>query len=311
MSAPRVARALAVGLALIPATTRAQELEPRAYSNSPVGTNFFVATYAYSTGGLSVDPSLSVEDARLRTHAGGFAFARTLDLWGKSGKLDVVLPYINLSGTATVDGEDAERQVSGIGDPRFRFSLNLYGAPALSAEEFRSYRRDLVIGASAQVSAPWGDYDSSKAINLGTNRWSLRADVGFSKALGPLTLDITSSATIYSDNHDFLGGKTREQAPIYAAQSNLSYDFGSGLWAALGATYYLGGRTTLNGEVSDAELGNARLGALLALPVSERHSIKFFHSRGLYTRSGTSFSDFGVAWQYRWGAGAERPRADR
>ena len=89
-----------LGLLLAPAETLAQELEPRAYSNSPVGLNFFVAAYAYSEGGLSTDPSLPVQDARLNIHTGALAYARSLDLWGKSGKFDVIVPYTWLSGTA-------------------------------------------------------------------------------------------------------------------------------------------------------------------------------------------------------------------
>jgi hypothetical protein len=305
MSSSRLALALLVGLALTAALTpaRAQELEPRAYSNSPVGTNFLVAGYAYSQGGLSVDPSLPVENAQLKVHSGVLAYARVLNLFGKSGKVDVLLPFHALSGTATVAGQTAQRQTTGFGDPRFRLSVNLYGAPALSTRQFAGYKRDFVIGASVQVSVPLGAYDSSKAVNLGTNRWSIRADFGFSKAFGALTLDVTSTAAIYTDNHDYFGGKTLEQAPIFAWQANFSYEFGRGAWAAFGVTYYGGGRTTVNGDVSDVELANVRAGALLVVPASRRQSIKISYSRGLYTGSGTDFSIFGLAWQYRWGAG--------
>ena len=302
---PRALRVLVVGLALVIAPTgaQAQEMEPRTYSNSPVGFNFVIAGYAFSSGGLSADPSFPVDDASLRIHSGIFAYARALDLWGKSGKVDVVVPYSRLSGNGTVEGQPVERQVSGFGDPRLRLSVNLYGAPALSMKEFAGYKRDLVIGASAQVSIPCGQYDSSKVINLGTNRWSIRADVGFSKALGSLTLDVTTSATYYTENDDFFRGNTLQVAPIYAAQANLSYDFGDTLWAGLGATYYGGGRMTLNGDASDVELGNARIGAVVVVAISRRQSIKLGLSRGVYTRSGTNFSVLGIAWQIRWGAG--------
>jgi hypothetical protein len=297
-------RALSVGLALVTASTtaRAQEMEPRAYSNSPVGFNFFVASYAYTQGGLSLDPSLPLEDAELRIHSGIFIYARALDLWGKSGKLDIILPYSRLSGTATVEGAPMERRVSGFSDARFRLSINLYGAPALSPKEFARYQRDLVIGASVQMSAPSGQYDSSKLVNLGTNRWWIKPDIGFSKALGALTLDVTASATVFSDNDNFFGGQTLEAAPIYAAQANLSYDVGRGVWIALTSTYYCGGRTTVSGEPSDLELGNARAGALVTLPVTQEQSIKLNVNRGLYTRFGTDFLTLAIAWQYRWGS---------
>ena len=285
---------------LVPAAAQAQELEPRAYSNAPVGFNFLIAGYAHSQGGFSVDPSLPVKDAELEIHSTVFAYARALDLWGKSGRFDIVLPYSQLSGSATVAGDPAQRHVRGFSEPRLRLSVNFYGAPALSLQEFAAYQRDLVMGASVQVSAPSGQYDSSRAINLGSHRWSIKPDIGLSKTVGALTLDFTTSATFYSVNHDYFGGKTLEQEPIYAAQAHLSYDFGGGVWAALGGTHYRGGRATVNGDVGEVELSNSRAGLVLAWPVDRRHSVKFNLSSGLHSRTGTDFTIFAMAWQVRW-----------
>jgi hypothetical protein len=41
----------------------------------------------------------------------------------------------------------------------------------------------------------------------------------------------------------------------------------------------------------------------VALPVDRYNSIKLNVSTGISTRTGSEFSTFGVAWQYRWGAG--------
>ena len=98
--------------AVLASTAHAQELEPRAYVNLPVGINFLVAGYAYSQGGMSFDPSLPVEDAHLKIHTAVIAYARSLNLWGQSGKVDVTLPYWSLSGTALVSGVPREREVT-------------------------------------------------------------------------------------------------------------------------------------------------------------------------------------------------------
>lgn len=150
------------------------------------------------------------------------------------------------------------------------------------------------------VTAPGEQYDPDKLVNIGTNRWSIKPDIGFSKALGSFALDFTAGITYFTDNDDYFGGSTREQAPIYTTQTNLSYNFSGGAWAALGATYYRGGQTTINGVTNDDELGNSRAGAILALPVNKHHSIKLNVSHGLFTRTGTDFNTYGVAWQYRW-----------
>lgn len=281
----------------------AQDLEPRAYVNTPVGLNFLLAGYGYLAGGVATDPSLPLQNADLQVHSTILAYARALDVWGKSGKVDVVLSYAWLSGTAELAGQPREREVSGLVDPRLRFSVNLYGAPALSLQEFASYKQDLIIGASLQVSAPLGQYDADKVVNLGTNRWSFKPELGISKALGPLTLELTTGVTLYTDNHDFFGGKTRAQAPIYSVQGHVSYNLGAGIWVALDGTCYTGGRTTVDGVEGDDLQKNARLGMTVALPVTRYTSVKLYGSTGVSTRTGSDFDAVGILLQYRWGGG--------
>src|SRR5208283_1129883 len=110
------------------------------------------------------------------------------------------------------------RDVSGIGDPVFRASVDFYGAPALSAKEFADYQQDLIVGASLQVTAPWSQYDDTRLINLGTNRWSFKTELGMSKLLGPWTLELAPAVTFYTVNHDFFNGHTLAQDPLYSVQ---------------------------------------------------------------------------------------------
>jgi hypothetical protein len=65
---------------------RAQSIEPRAYSNVPVGVNFLIGGYAYAQGGISFDTSVPITDPKLTTNSAVVAYARTLDLWGTSGR---------------------------------------------------------------------------------------------------------------------------------------------------------------------------------------------------------------------------------
>jgi hypothetical protein len=282
---------------------RAQELEPRAYANAPVGLNFLIAGYTYSTGGLSTEPSLPITNAELKIHAYVLAYARTLDLWGRSGKIDVLVPYAQLSGSAEVAGEPRDRDVSGFGDPRVRVSVNFFGAPALSLQEFAAYKQDLIVGMSVLVSAPGGQYDPTRAVNIATNRWSIKPEIGVSKAFGSATLELAAAAAFYSRNDDYFGGNTREQDPVYSLQAHLSYSLGRGIWAAANWTHFRGGRTTVNGVRSNDELANSRIGATLSLPIDRYNSIKLYASSGVVTRTGTSFDTIGIAWQRRWGAG--------
>ena len=68
-------------------------------------------------------------------------------------------------------------------------------------------------------------------------------------------------------------------------------------------TYFMGGRSSVNGALANDLQQNWRAGTTLAFPVDRRNSIKLYASRGLYARTGNSFDLVGAAWQYRWGGG--------
>lgn len=281
----------------------AQDIEPRAYSNAPIGINFLLAGYARTEGGVAFDPAVPLTNARINTDSGVLAYGRVFDIGGQSAKFNVVLPYVELRGSADYAGTPVARQVAGFGDAKMGLSVNFLGAPALSPREFAAYRQDLIFGGSVVLSLPTGQYDHDKLVNIGSNRWSIAPGLGLSKAMGPWTLELMAAATLYGDNTDFFGGKRRAQDPIYSAQGHLIYSFASGIWAALTATHYGGGRTTLDGVRGDDLQENSRLGATLSLPVDRHNSIKFHASSGVYTRTGSDFDAYAIAWQHRWGAG--------
>jgi hypothetical protein len=298
----RAGAALVLIALVAAARCEAQNLEPRAYSNAPVGLNFLILGYAFSHGTVAVDSAAPIEDAKLNSHSAVLGYAHVFSLLGRSSKIELALPYAWVSGTATVAGEGRERHVSGLGDPRIRLSTLLYGGPALSVEEFADYQPDLIIGASLAVTLPLGQYDQQHVVNVGTNRWSFKPELGVSKTFGPLTLELAPSITFFTDNNDFLGGGKLKKDPLYAVQGHVIYHTRFGLWAAVDATYYGGGRTTINGEPG-TEPQNLRLGATLAVPINKYNSVKLYATTGAYARAGGDFTTAGIAWQFRWGGG--------
>lgn len=281
----------------------AQEIEPRAYSNAPIGVNFLIAGYVETRGGLSFDAAVPLTNEQLRTSNAVFAYARVLDFGGRSGKFDVIVPYTRLRGTADFRGDPVERDISGFNRPLFRLSINLYGAPALALGEFSDWQQDVIIGASLQVAPPWAQYDDSRILNIGSHRWSFKPEVGVSKALGPWTIEAQAAAVFFTDNHDFLDGSTRAQDPLFALQGHVIYAFRSGKWLSLDGTWFAGGRSSIDDVRRDDLQQNWRIGMTVAIPVDRRNSIKFSASSGVAARTGNNFDAVGLAWQYRWGAG--------
>ena len=304
---------LAALAALAAANAAAQDLEPRAYANTPVGMNFAIVGYAYTHGDVAADASAPLANGNVQLNSALVAYVRSLDVLGKSAKVDVILPYSWASGSAEITqdiasaglqaGDRASRNVGGLGDARFRFSMNFYGAPALSLEDFADYEQDLIIGGSLQVTAPIGRYQGDKLLNIGNNRWAFKPEIGISKSWKPLILELSAAGTFYTDNDRFFHGHRRSQNPIGSTQLHAIYSFPYGIWGALDFTYYAGGKTRIDGVSRHDVESNTRVGATIALPVNRYNSIKLYGSTGATARAGGRFDAIGIAWQVRWGGG--------
>jgi len=278
-------------------------MEPMSYSNAPIGLNFLIAGYSHQWGNVLADPSLPVRDVEASVDAGNLAYSRIIDVWGQSGSLAMVVPYAWLSASGEVFEQARSTSRTGLADTSMRLSVNLYGAPALSLQEFAKYQQDTIVGVSLFVTAPTGQYDPNRLINIGTNRWSFKPELGVSKALGAWTLEAAAGVTFYTDNDAFAGDGVRRQDPLYSVQGHAIYNFNPRLWAALDGTYYTGGRTTVNGVIGDDLQRNSRWGGTLAYSIDRLNSLKLYYSSGLAARTGTDFQIVGLAWQHRWGLG--------
>ena len=210
-----------LALSLYGHQTYATDSDPRSYSNIPVGMNFLIAGYSHTTGNVSFAPSLPIKNAKINIDSAVLAYSRALDIFGMSGKIDFILPGASLSGTADVLGQPRERDVGGFADPIARFYVNLYGAPALSIKEFANYQQDVIVGASLAVSAPGGQYDDEKLVNIGTNRWSFKPEIGLSKAWGPVTAELAAGAYFFTDNNQPFRSENLQQDPLFAAQGHV------------------------------------------------------------------------------------------
>jgi len=278
----------------------AQDLEPRLYTNVPVGINFVGAGYGHSQGNVLFDPAVTLENAQIEIDGALLGYGRSIALGQFSAKVDGAIGRVCLDGSADYQGERVTRNVCGVTDARARVTVNFLGAPALRPLEYASYRQDWVFGASLQVGLPVGDYDPSRLVNIGTNRRSAKVELGVSKNLERWLLEIALGETLYQDNGDFFGGRLREQEPITSLQGHAVYRFASGFWLAADATRYHGGRTSTN-ETQNRDLqSNVRVGLTASVPLNAKQSVKIHASTGVSTRTGTDFDTLTAVWQYAW-----------
>jgi hypothetical protein len=297
----KVAAAAALCLACVAGRTSAQDMEPRAYSASPVGANFLVVAVSRSSGAVVFDPALPVTDVHADVNGAVIALGHSFNLFGKLALATAAVPYATADVTGKVSETDTEVHRSGLADSRFKLSVNLRGNPAMAAREFVRAPKRTVAGASVTVTAPASQYSPSRLINLGTHRWSVKPEVGVSVPKGHWDLDGYLGFTFYSGNDDFYpGGKHRTQDPVLAIQGHVSYTIRPRLWVAADGTWYRGGSAQVEGGTPSSNLNNARGGVTLSLPVGVRYSLKVAYGSGIVARTGTNFRTVSVAWQTLW-----------
>jgi hypothetical protein len=292
---------MAVVLALCLAAA-AQELEPRAYSPSPVGTNFLVLTFNRSTGAVTFDPTIPVTDVSAHLNAPALGLGRTFGLWGRQALVTAGLPYVWGDVEGMVEESQGRITRSGLADSRIKLSVNLRGAPAQTPEEFAKTRhREFLFGTSLTVQPPTGQYNRMKLINLGTNRWAIKPEVGISYPLKKFDLDFYAGALFFTENSAFYpGGSSRTQNPITTLQAHASYTIRRQMWIAVDGTWYVGGSASVNGGPAIGEQDNSRFGATFSLPLSKRQSIKVAYAAGATARTGSNFNTLSVTWQFLW-----------
>lgn len=289
----------------IPVSCLSQEIEPRRWSHLPVDSNFAGGGYVFTKADIFFDPVLEIEDAELEMHTWTVKCLRTFALLHKSARLEFIQSYQEGDWKGLVSGVPSSISRNGFDDTRIRFAINLHGAPPLKEKDFADYRKatdsETIVGTGLVVHLPTGEYMDDKLINLGSNRYTVRPQIGVVHNRGKLSLECTGSVWFYTDNNDFYNGNKLEQDPLYTAQSHLIYSFRPGLWASASIGYSYGGESRVNGgEKNDLkeELGWA---FSLGFPIARQLGVKFVY---LGTRSqqptGKDTDNIAAAFSYFW-----------
>jgi hypothetical protein len=295
-------RRIAVSLALlfVPVRGSAQELTPGAYWPLPGGINIFTVVNSFNWGDVAFDPSLPVDEARARINTTAVVYTRTLSIAGRSANVGIQLPVVGGHLEGLYAGVPTETGRFGLADPRLTIGVNLYGAPAMVPRSFASYRMRTLVGVSLVVAPPLGQYNATKVVNLGSNRWSVKPEVGLTHAAGRWVVELMAGVWLFTDNTDFAGGHTRTQDRIASAQAHLTYRISPRLWLAADANFYKGGRTSVDGVEHLDFQKNSRVGSTFSWGLDQHNSLRASISHGAYTTIGADFTSIAVGYNYAW-----------
>ena len=287
-----------------------QDLAPRAYLITPLHSNAVNLTYAFNTGGLDFNGVVPIAGATGTYSVPSISYYHAFGLFGRSANVAASLPYGIGTFQGSVLGKNQQIYRSGLLDLGFRFSLNLKGGPAMPVSEFVKWKQKTVLGLSLKVIAPTGQYDPTKLINWGINRWAFKPELGCSQRIGKWLLDGYGGVWFLTTNQKFFSIPTpqpQSQNPIASFEGHLSYDVkkfrgkATPLWFSLDGNFWYGGATSIGGTSNPAtRQTSSRIGVTAAMPLSRHQAIKTSFSTGDYVRFGGNYQNLSVSWQYSW-----------
>lgn len=287
---------------IMSSTLLPQDLEPRRWTPLPAGTNILGVGYAYTSGDLGFDPLLELEDVDVKLDSLVVNYTRFFSLAGKLARLDVLLPFHRSKWEGLLAGEEASAKRTGMGDPRFRLSINLLGAPTPGTKAQKK-PVNTVVGAAIAVTVPWGENYKDKLLNLGNNRYTIRPQIGVVHTRGPWSYELTGSVFFFTDNNSFFNGNKLEQDPFYAVQGHIIRVFKPGVWGSLSAGYGKGAESTVNGVSKDDERDGYISALSFGFPITQNQGIKFSYiylKREIPEDTLSDTDTFAVGWSYRF-----------
>ena len=249
-----------------------------------------------------IDTSLPIDGLSLNADLYILRYARSFGIDGRNSAIQVIQPYADVS--ASFDDArffDGTKHNGGMGDVQLVFVHNLFGGPALTQEEFATWQPETFLTGAMWVTAPTGDYDKKRIINIGANRWVFKPELAFGTPIGPTWLEVNTYVSLYGDNEDYLGDNKLEQKPLYAVEGHYSYSFNRAMWASLDATYNKGGETRINGVNQDNQQENTLLGASLGFMLSPQFGGLIAYSDTVSERTGSpDVNTWTLRLQYVW-----------
>jgi hypothetical protein len=286
---------------ILSGTLHAQDLEPRSYAVVPTGLHAAALSFTYSNGNVITQSGAPVQDLKVTNEVFNIGYVQTFTLFNKLARVAVGLPYGFLDGTAKFLGHDTAGTRAGFYDGRIKFGVNLLGSPVLTPKEFQKFQEHTVLGVSLVISVPVGQYFPEKLINLGSNRWGFKPEIGASHREGRLFYEVYTGIWFYTNNNVYLKTYSLDQKPLFSFQAHVDYTFKKGKYLALNGGFADGGETAINGVEQNNIQANWRIGGTFSTPIFNNHqSIKMMVNTGIATRAGQNYTALTLVYQYSW-----------
>jgi hypothetical protein len=210
----------------------------------------------------------------------------------------------DLSGS--ISGTNIQGSITGSGDSSYAVEELRKGGPALRADQFADYKPTTTVGVSLTISAPTGQYNPNKLLNLGSDRWSFKPEMAVSHPFGSeqkWQCDVYGHAYSFTDNTSYREREILRQEPLPGLEGHISYLFVPHAWASIDALYSFRGATVINGVDQNNPQRNFTLGSAVNVSLNPRNSLVIQFAKALVHQNGPALTGFAVKYTYSWGKG--------
>ncbi len=259
---------------------------PRAYQIVPDGTKIVSLYGLFTKGNQSADHGIIVQDIDIDVNLGILQYVHTIAVAGKQVALFCVLPFGEVKGSINLPNTTFSGNSSGIGDFQLGGIYGLIGSPALPAKEYSMFQPGFALGVLGKLFMPTGEYDDTKLLNLGANRWAIQVGVPMTYYLGTsfidpslLTFELLPSVSVFGDNDDLFNANTREQDPLFNLEGHITRNLNKIIWFSADALYTYGGETTTDGVKGDDTQSAFFLGGTVNFTLSRSMSLKLSYGK--------------------------------
>lgn len=262
----------------------------RAYHLRPEGASDLSLTMTLMQSAGTVDFGGGVETTDLGVGVLSTAYRHTFDVMGNAGTVLIGIPVGAMSFSSSAGTVDIQTDLAQ-GDMFVGGVFGLVGMPSLPVMDYVQHQPGFQASVAARLFLPTGDYDSTRMVNLGGNRWSLEASLPMAYVLGDsmvdpnlTTFEIRPVVQIFGDNDDpFVPASVTSQAPIFGVEGHITRNFGNSVWAAFDGYYQTGGETSWDGVAQGDGSETLAVGATLGLVFSPSLAMRLSYREQVYS----------------------------
>lgn len=282
---------------LIPSIVFAVGNKPRDYIPAPNGTTAAMIYYDHISGERKyLDGDLQSKEYNYTADIFMPRVAQYFQIGDFPAVFNTFLPIANqrVDGQG-VGGEDYSS--SQIGDLGMELGVWLY-----SNSDTKTY-----FALANYVFIPTGEYDNDKALNLGTNMWSLLHEIGFVQGfLQKFYFEVYGGIKWFpteNDEYRRYGVDTvdrdLDRDPIYSVESHLSYDVTKSFFISADYYYQYGGEGDVDGFGSlQDELNDHTIGFTAAFLTTPQTQLLLQFQKTIKSENGIENMDLALRWSY-------------